>query len=209
MDLSDIRRNYGKKRLEADGVDPDPLKQLTLWLTEAERADCEEHSAMVLSTVGTDGQPSSRVVLLKFLTEEGLVFFTNYSSRKGQEISLNPKVSACFFWPSLERQVRVEGKVSKTDVRISDQYFSSRPYESRVSAVISPQSDEIPDRIFLETRRKHLLDLGEPLLRPDHWGGYLLNPSYFEFWQGGPHRLHDRIVYRPHSGAWRPVRLAP
>jgi pyridoxamine-phosphate oxidase len=209
MDLSDIRRNYGKNRLETDGVDPDPLRQLALWLSEAEKADCEEHSAMVLSTVGTDGQPSLRVVLLKFLTDESLVFFTNYSSRKGQEIALNPKVSACFFWPSLERQVRVEGQVSKTDVKISDQYFSSRPYESRVSAVISPQSDEIPDRKFLDDQRKHLLEQGEPLIRPENWGGYMLKPSYFEFWQGGPHRLHDRIVYRLCSGVWETARLAP
>jgi pyridoxamine 5'-phosphate oxidase len=211
MDLFDIRNNYRLKTLDIDGVDNSPMNQLERWLNEAAKAQCPEHTAMVLSTSSTDGQPSNRIVLLKYLNNDGLSFFTNYKSKKGKELMLNPKAAACFFWPELERQVRIEGHVSKSEPEISDFYFRSRPFESQISAVVSPQSSYISDRSALEGDwNKLFLDwTGKELERPDYWGGFLLKPTKFEFWQGRPHRLHDRIVYKKLTDGWQIKRVAP
>jgi pyridoxamine 5'-phosphate oxidase len=148
---------------------------------------------------------------LKYLKKDGLYFFTNYDSRKGKDLLLNPYVAANFFWPELERQVRIEGQVTKADPDISDFYFRSRPFESKVSAIISPQSRDITDRSSLENEwNKIFLDWsGKELERPDYWGGFLLNPNRIEFWQGRPYRLHDRIVYKKQTDGWKIKRIAP
>jgi pyridoxamine 5'-phosphate oxidase len=211
MDLSDIRKDYRHKSLEIDSVNSNPLAQLEVWLSDAGEAQCPEHTAMILSTATTDGQPSSRIVLLKYLDTEGLFFFTNYESRKGKELDKNQHAAACFFWPDLERQVRIEGLVTKSDPAISDLYFKSRPYESQISAIVSPQSSEITDRKTLEKDwNKIYLDWTiKELERPYYWGGFVLKPSRFEFWQGRPNRLHDRIVFKKKFNGWKIKRLAP
>ncbi len=211
MDISVIRTEYNKAVLTIDSVSSHPVEQLERWITEAAKVSCPDHTAMVLSTASTDGQPSNRVVLLKYLTHEGLFFFTNYKSRKGKELLLNPKAAVCFFWPTLERQVRVEGHVVKADADISDFYFKSRPIETQISAIISPQSNEVESRdaLIKEWEKVHGSINDNYLERPDYWGGFQLKPSRFEFWQGGEHRLHDRIVYRKHTDSWLIKRLAP
>ena len=210
-DWHSVRKQYGQGRLDESLVNPDPIAQLEAWVAEALAARCPEPTAMVLSTAGPGDKPSSRVVLMKGLDARGILFFTNYLSRKGLELAGNPVASLLFFWPGLERQVRVEGSVTRTEAAESDTYFRSRPLESRLSAIASPQSREIPDRSFLERQRS--LDghrtLAEQGTRPPHWGGYRLVPEYFEFWQGGEDRLHDRICYEPHVHGWRIFRLAP
>jgi pyridoxamine 5'-phosphate oxidase len=211
MDLSNIRNNYRLKTLEIESVDINPIMQLEKWLSEASLAQCPEHTAMTLSTASTDGQPSNRIVLLKYLNKDGLFFFTNYKSRKAKELMLNPKAAMSFFWAELERQVRIEGHIVKAEPDVSDFYFRSRPYESQISAVVSPQSSDIADRKSLESNWKQLfLDwTGKELERPDYWGGFHLKPSRFEFWQGRPHRLHDRIVYKKQTEGWQIKRIAP
>jgi pyridoxamine 5'-phosphate oxidase len=211
MDLSKIRKEYQLQNLDAEIVSENPITQLEQWLNEASLAQCPEYSAMTLATISTNGQPSTRVVLLKYLKKEGLFFFTNYNSKKGTDLQLNPKVAANFFWPELERQVRIEGSAIKADPDISDYYFHSRPFESKISAIISPQSNDIDDRSALEKDwNKMFLDWsGIELKRPDHWGGFLLKPNRFEFWQGRPHRLHDRIVYKKQNDGWQIKRIAP
>jgi pyridoxamine 5'-phosphate oxidase len=211
MDLPEIRKKYTLKPLDIDTVDENPITQLELWLNEASLAKCPEYSAMTLATASPEGQPSTRVVLLKYLKKEGLYFFTNYDSRKGNELLLNRKVAANFFWPEIERQVRIEGEVTKADPEISDFYFRSRPFESRISAIASPQSREITDRSTLENDwNKIFLDWsGKEVERPDFWGGFLLKPNRIEFWQGRPYRLHDRIVYKKQSDWWKIKRIAP
>jgi pyridoxamine 5'-phosphate oxidase len=166
---------------------------------------------MILSTATPEGQPSSRIVLLKYLDTEGLYFFTNYESRKGKELDNNQHTAACFFWPDLERQVRIEGLITKADPAISDFYFKSRPYESQISAIVSPQSYEIDDRITLEKDWNTIyLDWTiKELERPPYWGGYVLKPFRFEYWQGRSNRLHDRIVYKKQIDGWKIIRLAP
>jgi pyridoxamine 5'-phosphate oxidase len=199
-----IRKQYGKFSLEQGMMDPNPLSQFQSWLQDAVESGCPEPTAMALSTVGSDYRPSSRIVLFKGFEQDGLLFFSNYQSRKGTELASNPLASVLFFWPQLERQVRIEGRVEKTDEAISDAYFRSRPEASRTSASISPQSREIPGRGWLENRRR-TADGG----RPSFWGGYRLVPDYFEFWQGREDRLHDRLAYKPGSNGWLIVRLAP
>ncbi len=198
-----IRQQYSKHALYESQVDHDPLKQMHVWLDDAISAECPEPTAMVLSTAGQDNRPSSRVVLMKELDEKGITFFTNYHSRKGLELSENPFASILFFWPAVERQVRIEGVVSKIPEGESDIYFATRPEASRISAIISPQSREIPNREWLEQQR------GLTTNRPSNWGGYRLVPDYFEFWQGRENRLHDRIVYRKTGSDWKISRLAP
>ncbi len=218
-----IRKQYTRGELLESQVDKDPLRQLDFWLADALGADCPEPTAMMLSTVGPDGRPSSRVVLMKGLDAEGIRFFTNYSSRKGRQLSSNPYASLLFFWPELERQVRIEGKVIKVSEEESDVYFDSRPAASRLSAAVSPQSEEITDRgelerlIKAEGRRQRAeignkeeeIGEGVHIKRPEGWGGYLLVPDYFEFWQGRADRLHDRIIFKQVAGGWHIGRLAP
>lgn len=211
MDLAAIRKEYQKKSLDKDNVDSNPVQQLENWLNEAKEAKCPEYTAMTIGTVNDDGQPSMRVVLLKYLKDESLYFFTNYRSRKGQDLEANHRIAANFFWPELERQVKVEGVVRKAADEISDFYFKSRPIDSQISAVISNQSAEVADRETLEklweTEAKKWSD--KEIDRPDYWGGYQIKPTRVEFWQGRPFRLHDRIAYKKTVDGWRLKRLAP
>lgn len=207
-DLHDNRRNYTLSQLTEDKVSPNPFEQFGLWFEEAGHGGILEPNAMALSTVNAAGRPSSRIVLLKAFSEEGFVFYTNYHSRKGHNIEENGQVSLLFFWDKLERQIRIEGKVEKAPAQLSEEYFSSRPFESRLSAVVSEQSEEIPNREYLEDKLEELRR-NEKIQRPEHWGGYIVKPDYFEFWQGRASRLHDRIVYALENGAWKIKRLAP
>ena len=207
-----IRQQYEKGTLHENRMEYDPLIQLGRWVADAIAAECPEPAAMVLSTTGRALKPSSRVVLMKSLEEGGITFFTNYDSRKGQQLLDNPQASLLFFWPGLERQVRIEGIIDRVPEEESDVYFGSRPEASRISAIISPQSREIPNREWLEERRQVAVETHNcvnPGSRPKNWGGYRLIPDYFEFWQGREHRLHDRIRYQPDSSGWRISRLAP
>ncbi len=192
--LKTLRVSYTHATLE--GVDSDPFVQLEGWLNEAIKADVVEPQAMTVSTVSANGRPSSRVVLLRGLSAEGLTFYTNYSSHKGRELEANSYACTNFWWGPLERQVRVEGQVFKVSPEESDAYFASRPYESQAASASSPQSQVITSRAELETHM-HLLEAQYPdhIPRPAHWGGFRLVPDRFEFWQGRPARLHDRFIY--------------
>ncbi len=217
-----IRSQYKKNELSEDQIARDPLDQLERWLMEAINYECPEPTAMVLSTTGPDLRPSSRVVLMKDLTPQGITFFTNYDSRKGEQLRENPMASLLFFWSALERQVRIEGVVSKVGTEESDEYFYSRPLPSRISASVSPQSQPIPGRDWLQNQWTQLseqvlpasgakdLPTGhEKVQRPQNWGGYRLVPDYFEFWQGRENRLHDRLTFRRTTSGWILTRLAP
>jgi pyridoxamine 5'-phosphate oxidase len=210
FDLSSIRNEYRQGELDIDHVLPDPVQQFGVWMDQAILAEIEEPTAMTLATVGADGKPSARMVLLKGFGEEGFVFFTNYDSRKGQEIAKNHRVALVIYWKELERQVRIEGVVFKAAGQESDDYFSSRPVESQVNAIISPQSAVIPDREYLESLRKEYMKTftGEHK-RPSYWGGFHVVPDFIEFWQGRPDRLHDRLRYARKAGEWVVERLAP
>jgi pyridoxamine 5'-phosphate oxidase len=209
-DLSKIRNEYLKGELDILHVDPDPVQQFGVWMDQAISAEIEEPTAMTLATVGADGKPSARMVLLKGFDEKGFVFFTNYESRKGQEIAKNHRVALVFYWKELERQVRIEGFVLKTSGKESDDYFHSRPAESQVSSVISPQSMVIPDRRYIENLRQEFIqNLSGEIKRPVDWGGFQVIPEMVEFWQGRPNRLHDRIRYTRKGGEWVIERLAP
>ncbi|WP_266205544.1 pyridoxamine 5'-phosphate oxidase [Pontibacter kalidii] len=210
--IADIRINYMKHALTEESVASNPLHQFKVWLQEAIEAQVEEPTALVLSTVSAAGKPAARVVLLKGVDEQGLSFYTNYASRKGRELEQNPYAAVTLFWPALERQVRVEGKVVKVHPEESDAYFHSRPKGSQLGAWASPQSQVISSREVLEQREKELsaqFAASEFVPRPVHWGGYRLLPDYVEFWQGRPSRLHDRIVYELENGDWQIKRLAP
>ena len=211
MDLSNARKEYMQQGLNKKSVGADPLKQLEKWITEADKAGCPEHAAMTIATASADGQPSIRVVLLKYLKPDGLVFFTNYRSHKGKDLAVNSKIAAHFFWPELERQVKIEGMVHKTDTETSDAYFNLRPFESKISAIISHQSAEVTNRQELERlwRGEKNKWEGKEIKRPDYWGGYLIKPTSVEFWQGREHRLHDRIVFKKHFNKWNIVRFSP
>lgn len=207
-DLHDNRRNYTKYELTENKISPNPYEQFGWWLEEATESGILEPNAMALSTANIQGRPSSRIVLLKAFDENGFVFYTNYNSRKGKELGANQFASLLFFWDKLERQVRIEGTIEKVHADLSEKYFASRPFESRLSAIVSAQSEEIPSREYLEDRLEEMKQTGETK-RPESWGGYLLKADYFEFWQGRASRLHDRIVYEMENGAWRIKRLAP
>ncbi len=211
MELADIRKDYRLKVLDEIQICQDPLKQFENWLSEAIEAKVNEPTAMVLATATPEGVPSSRVILLKALSDDGFGFFTNYSSRKGEEISLNQKVALLFHWPELERQVRIEGVATRTSADVSDEYFHSRPLESRLSAVISNQSHVVPDREYLEKlwEGQHYKSGENMIERPSYWGGYVIDPFRIEFWQGRSNRLHDRILFSRKGADWVISRLAP
>ena len=210
--LQDLRKDYGKDSLDVGGILPDPFDQFEVWMSAAIAEEGDEANAMVLSTVDSLGQPSSRVVLLRSLDKGlGLGFFTNYTSRKAVELDVNPQASILFFWKTLQRQVRIEGEVTKAPQQVSDDYFSGRPRESKIGAWSSPQSAVIPNRHALDQIVKHYTGQfdGRDVPRPSFWGGYFLKPRRFEFWQGRPSRLHDRIEYKQMVGTWKMKRLAP
>jgi pyridoxamine 5'-phosphate oxidase len=211
MKISEIRKDYSLKSLDVDHVTHEPLHQFRIWFGEAVDSEIPEVNAMCLSTIGTDGYPNSRIVLLKEL-DHGFVFFTNYQSEKGREISAQPKASITFFWAELERQVRIVGDLEKVSPQESDSYFLSRPIGSQIGAWTSPQSQEISSREELNHLQKAVEErfAKEAISRPPHWGGYRLLPFKVEFWQGRPSRLHDRINYQKQDdGSWKISRLAP
>jgi len=211
MKISDLRIEYTLKSLDEKEVNPSPINQFKIWFDEALNAKVMEANAMTLSTVRKDGFPNSRIVLLKGV-DEGFVFFTNYNSAKGNELNEHPFAALTFFWPELERQVRLIGKVTKISAEESDEYFLSRPFSSQIGAWASPQSQTIPNRLFLEDNENRLreeLDQNS-MKRPENWGGYRLMAFEVEFWQGRPSRLHDRILYtQEEAGIWKIQRLAP
>jgi pyridoxamine 5'-phosphate oxidase len=211
IDLARMRKNYEQAELDEAHVLPLPADQFHHWLDEAIKSRALEPSAMTLATVGADGRPSTRVLLLKGADERGLVWFTNYLSRKGHELTTNPFAAMQFFWPELERVVRIEGRVEQVAVEESDAYFHSRPLGSRIGAWASPQSSVLASRGVLERAwAEQQASLGEDPPRPVHWGGYRLVPDRWEFWQGRPSRLHDRIIYQlQDDGLWQVLRLAP
>ena len=210
MDSLNRHEDYGQEALDETHLGANPIEQLKRWLLDAEAEQIYEPNAFVLGTVDQDGQPTSRTVLLKGFSDEGLFFATNYLSRKGEAVSQNPKVSAVFGWYSMYRQVLIQGVAHKVVAPESDEYFHSRPASSRIGAWASPQSAEIPNREFLEEAEKRFsADFGDQAPRPEHWGGYRLRPTEMEFWQGRPSRLHDRIHYQLDGAQWRITRLAP
>ncbi|WP_107687766.1 pyridoxamine 5'-phosphate oxidase [Neisseria wadsworthii] len=210
MDLHDIREEYSKKELSEQECDASPIVQFEQWLGEAMKAAVNEPTAVNVATVRADGRPSNRMVLLKEVNPKGFVFFTNYQSQKGRAIEANPFAAMTFFWPELERQVRIEGRVEKLSDKDSDEYFDSRPYTSRIGAWASEQSSVLESKALLVAKAaavgvKHPFHVP----RPPHWGGYLVIPDAVEFWQGRPSRLHDRIRYRLENNVWIKERLSP
>lgn len=211
-DMAAIRAEYRMGELSEYEAIADPIGQFQRWFDEAIEKKVMEPNAMTLSTVSASGRPSSRIVLLKDLDRYGFGFFTNYESQKGTELLENPYAALLFFWPELQRQVRVTGRVEKMPAASSDAYFQSRPKGSQLGAIASPQSREIPDRLVLDTRlaelKEHYRDV-EPIPRPAYWGGFRLLPDALEFWQGRESRLHDRLVYKRLEEGWKITRLAP
>ena len=210
LNIADLRKSYERDELDENASAADPLDQFRTWLEQALKAELPEPNAMTLATVGADGRPSTRVVLIKGCDERGIVWYTNYDSRKGRELAAHPFAALQFHWVELERVVRIEGRVEKVSAEESDAYYASRPLDSRLGAWASPQSQVISSRTVLvkaaaEAAVRHALN--PP--RPPHWGGYRLVPERWEFWQGRKSRLHDRLCYRLEGGAWLRERLAP
>jgi pyridoxamine 5'-phosphate oxidase len=212
-EIENLRKAYHKGTLDLLDLPQDPMDQFRKWWHEAIEAGIDEANAMTLATADVFGYPSARIVLLKGLHQDGFEFFTNYQSPKAKEMEANQHVALLFFWKEMERQIRIEGKVEKVTKERSEQYFQSRPRGSQIGAWSSPQSQVIPDRSVIENNLKateeKYADV-DPLPLPDHWGGYLVRPTYFEFWQGRPDRLHDRFSYtQDPDGPWAVDRLAP
>lgn len=210
-DLASIRKEYSKTTLNSSTISDDPLKQFDVWFQDAVTAKVPEPNAMNLATA-IGGRPASRIVLLKGVEKGKFVFYTNYQSRKGKELEENPACCLTFFWPELERQIRIEGIACRIEGQRSDEYFQSRPRGSQIGAWASPQSSIIQDRSLLEERAKQLEEKfknQDKLPRPHQWGGYEIEPLVMEFWQGRPSRLHDRILYTKTDDIWKINRLAP
>ncbi|MBA3535711.1 MAG: pyridoxamine 5'-phosphate oxidase [Tatlockia sp.] len=209
--MADIRREYGELSLNEATLHQCPIQQFKSWFEEISPKETSDPTAMLLSTVDEKGHPDSRVVLLKGLTDEGFIFYSNYQSAKGLQIKQNPYVALNFYWPQMSRQVRVRGRLKRTSKRQSDDYFASRPLTSQLSAIISPQSREINSRNDLELALNKLIikSGNETIIRPKNWGGYIVLPEEMEFWQGRDNRLHDRIAYQKTKGKWIHCRLAP
>jgi pyridoxamine 5'-phosphate oxidase len=212
ISIADLRREYASSNLLEQDAALHPIEQFTRWWNETLHAQIEEANAMTLATASVDGMPSARIVLLKGYDERGFVFFTNYKSYKAMQLVENPKACLVFFWKELERQVRVVGLVKKLDAAESGTYFNSRPEGSKIGAWASPQSQVIENRAWLDETYRQLSEQlkNNEIKKPDHWGGYLVQPVIVEFWQGRPSRLHDRLQYTlEESGNWKIERLAP
>ena len=212
-DLGNYRKSYEKSQLLENSIPNNPIELFQIWFSESKEANqLDEVNAMTLASMGLDGFPKSRVVLLKKISEEGFVFYTNYTSEKGKAIEANPNVCLSFFWQYLERQVIIKGVAEKISIYESDTYFNSRPTGSKLGAIVSVQSEIIPSREFLDNKLKdlELESKGKDILRPLHWGGYIVKPVEIEFWQGRPNRLHDRIRFsKDISSNWKIDRLSP
>lgn len=212
VSIKDLRREYASRALDESSADPDPIRQFRVWLAEGVRANLMDVTAMTLATVTPEGDPAARTVLLKEVDDRGFVFFTHYASPKGRDLAAHPRAGLLFYWPDLERQVRVTGAVERVDSAASDAYFASRPRDSQIAAWAAEQSSALPHRRALEDavaalQRKYE---GSAVPRPPDWGGYRVLPERIEFWQGRPARLHDRLLYtRDTDGSWSRVRLAP
>lgn len=214
MNNHELRREYGGQKLKKEHLDPDPLKQFNKWFGEAIEKVSLDSNAFILSTSSPEGKPSSRIVLLKEHSSEGFVFFTNYLSQKGMEITKNPYVSMLFYWAELSKQIRIEGYAKKLSAKKSDEYFLSRPFDSQIASMISKQSKKTEDDIDLnevfEMAKQSICPI--EIQRPAHWGGYIVIPEKYEFWQGQTARLHDRFVYMPSSKKkcnWNIIQLQP
>ena len=208
--VADLRKSYEKAELNEEASQADPLKQFDQWLHEAIRAELPEPNAMTLATISKENRPSTRPVLIKGYDERGIVWYTNYDSRKGIELAGNPWAALQFHWVELERVVRIEGKVEKVSEKESDDYFKSRPFDHRIGAWASPQSQVISSRSVIEKDAgKFAAEYPKDPPRPKNWGGYRLKPELWEFWQGRKSRLHDRLRYRQEAGSWKRERLAP
>lgn len=206
-ELYGMRRDYSPKPLNIEAIDKNPFVQFDLWFREAAEYEDIEANAMVLSTVGKEMMPSSRMVLLKKYSQYGFVFFSNYKSHKGNQLDENNKAALLFFWPNTMRQVRIEGSVKKIEPPESDEYFKSRPRESMASSALSGQSRELPSREIFDADVKRLSEGADEIKRPEHWGGYIVEPVLFEFWQGGINRAHDRFRFTKQVSRWKVERL--
>lgn len=209
--IAKLRREYNTRTLSVEEVESDPLDQFAIWFQQALDTEARDPNAMTLSTVSNENKPSSRIVLLKGFDESGFQFFTNYRSRKGIELAQNINAALCFYWPVLERQIRIEGEVERVSREESENYFRQRPRKSQLGALVSNQSQPVDSRQKLEQRFKELEKrfAGKEVPVPEFWGGYKLEPHTVEFWQGREGRLHDRVCYKKENGKWTISRLAP
>lgn len=211
MDLRNIRSEYAKGELTKENIDKNPIEQFKKWFNHAVNMEVYEVNAMTIATASLVGLPSARIVLLKEVDDKGFVFYTNYEGRKGRELEQNPHAALLFFWKELEQQIRIEGSVEKVDGKDSDTYFDSRPLESKISAIISKQSNGVQNRAILEEKYVNCLkeNYDKEIKRPKHWGGYRVIPERIELWQGRTNRLHDRIQYSKMNNGWSIERLEP